>query len=470
MFGMAFPVALAFFAIAFVVIGYVFVFVLMQMSKSKGMGWLHILFYPILLTVALSTAFSGRNLSVGNWLAESSTASVSSGVTWVFRLVSVFLTAASLERISSYIFSSRRWSIASPFLIAGFCFFWICTVASPSFFSAYPGFSHEKLYTLVIGGAILFLGTQEIDLALRGARNSLVLIIVASYLIALYSFGLVFETGYSQGLFRGVPRMAGLTPHAIQLGVVAQLALICTWQMPFANRNLNRFVWFLGLLTLFLAQSKTAWVSFAVCLFVMAYIRNGRSMTRAIFDSRRPALGIAIVLSCMVALATVSGVIVFGDVAQKIDDFFYSEKGSTLLTFNGRQQIWDIALAEWARFPILGYGPSLFSLEHRLSIGMLNAVNAHNQFVDTLARAGIVGATALVLYVLTLFYYSLRCARVTQGVSVALFIILFIRGVSEVPLNMNGYGVEFVVHILLLLSISSGLFALRESGSAGRKV
>jgi hypothetical protein len=82
---------------------------------------------------------------------------------------------------------------------------------------------------------------------------------------------------------------------------------------------------------------------------------------------------------------------------------------------------------------------------------MLNATNAHNQFVDDIARAGLVGAIALAVYALVLFVQSVRFATATGGLSIGLFLVIAIRGISEVPLSMYGYGAEFAAQLLLLL-------------------
>ena len=86
---------------------------------------------------------------------------------------------------------------------------------------------------------------------------------------------------------------------------------------------------------------------------------------------------------------------------------------------------------------------------------MPNATNAHNQFMETLARSGVVGATALVLYAAVLLALSLRAAKATGGLSIALLIAVALRSMSEVPLLMFGYGTEFFTHLLLLVTLAS---------------
>jgi O-antigen ligase len=86
---------------------------------------------------------------------------------------------------------------------------------------------------------------------------------------------------------------------------------------------------------------------------------------------------------------------------------------------------------------------------------MPNATHAHNQFMDTLSRSGAVGAAALVLYALVLLVLSVRYARASGGLSLALFVALALRSISEVPLLLFGYGPELTTHVLLLMTLAA---------------
>jgi hypothetical protein len=86
---------------------------------------------------------------------------------------------------------------------------------------------------------------------------------------------------------------------------------------------------------------------------------------------------------------------------------------------------------------------------------MPNATSGHNQFYDTLARSGTVGATALVLYALVLLALAISTARATGGISLALFIAIALRSVSEVPLLIFGYGMELFAHLLLIITLAA---------------
>ena len=154
-------------------------------------------------------------------------------------------------------------------------------------------------------------------------------------------------------------------------------------------------------------------------------------------------------------------VLMLGDVGGRLSSFFDSAEGAQLASLTGRDRIWAVAWDEWQRNPVFGYGPSLWDAGFRASIGMPAATHGHNQFMDTLARAGTIGAAALVVYALVLLVLSVRYARASRGLSLALFVALAMRSISEVPLLLFGYGSELVTHMLLLMTLASCASAAR---------
>jgi O-antigen ligase len=233
------------------------------------------------------------------------------------------------------------------------------------------------------------------------------------------------------------------------------MALLLLWARPFERRWLNVLAWIIGLGVLFFAQSKTAWIAFFLCSIAMFSVRTAPAMWKRMSDPREGAFGIVACLLVMAVAAAVLAVTLFADVGGAVDSFVNTDQGAQLMTMTGRDQIWAVALETWNEHKIFGYGPGLFDDEFRMAIGMPNATNAHNQFMDTLARSGAVGALALVIYALVLLWLSLKYARRTGGLSVALFTALALRAISEVPLMLFGYGIELVGHLLLVVTLSA---------------
>lgn len=423
---------------------------LVQFTAHRRSGYLHSAVYAILASTALSILLSGRLLNSEFFFAFDAPQQ-SSAVTWIMRLTSLFLLVAAGERIISNFARIAKPLGASPTLLVGYLLFWFGTIASPSIWGAYPYFSHDYVYPLIIGAGILTLGHDERQQALLATRNALLLFLLAGYLVLPIKPDMVMEFSYSQGFIPGLPRFAGLSAHAVSLGMLTLLALLLLWTHPFKRRWLNRLSWALGLVTLFLAQSKTAWTSFSLCAFVLFIGVHGEAFRRRAGDFSRPLFGVTLAGFALAICVMIAGALLFTNIGGRIDHFLNSQEGAQLTSLTGRDLIWKVAFAEWNRNPLFGYGPLFLDSAYRISIGMPNATHAHNQFVDVLARSGLIGAISLAIYCLILLVMAIGRAGSTRGLSLALFLALALRGISEVPLTLFGYGPEFVGHLVLLL-------------------
>jgi O-antigen ligase len=253
-----------------------------------------------------------------------------------------------------------------------------------------------------------------------------------------------------------MPRFGGLAPHPVAMGMFAQTALLLIWARPYGSRWINVLAWITGLAALFLAQSKTAWIAFVLCSAAMWIVRNGGRVWERITDPRDSLAGVVACLAVMTVVGAVLGLLLASDVGSQLSDFADTSEGAQLMSMTGRDRIWAIAIEEWHANQLFGYGPGLWDADFRQSIGMPNATDAHNQFMDTLARGGTVGFVGLVIYSLVLLVLAFRHARATGGLSLALFLALALRSISEVPLLLFGYGTELYVHFLLLVTIAAG--------------
>ncbi len=428
-----------------------------HVTSRRDSGFMHTIFYVMLFTVVLTSLLSGRDLT--------STTQMSTDITPVGPprhplmdvlqpVMSLLILAVSAERIVTH-WLLRERAKAPPLMLIAFLVFWLTTVVSPALFGAHPQFSHDYVYALVIGVAAALASSLERDQALKATRNGLFIIMLASLLLIPIQPGLVMDTAYTQGLLPGVPRLAGITPHAVTLGLMAQLGLLLLLAQPYERRWLNRLAWVVIGLALFLAQSKTGWLAFMLCSGAMMLVRHAPGWWRRVGDPLHPTVGMLSLVVFMLGVALLVLVFMFGDVGGRLSSFFDTPEGAQLASLTGRDHIWAIAWEEWRRNPVFGYGPGIWNEEFRAIIGMSNATHAHNQFMDTLSRAGTVGASGLVFYAVILLGMSLRFARATGGLSVALFLALFLRAVSEVPMVMFGYGPDLVIHVLLLMVLAA---------------
>jgi len=423
-------------------------------STPGTQGFLHWMLPLMLGLVAVTVLLSGRNLSqMFAELAQGGGMYLHPAVAWLQRGVSLALLLISAERLVNHV--AMRRHLPAPLLAWAFITYWSATVAAPALFGSHPQLSHEYLYSLVIGLAALLATESDRERVVGAARNALFLFLAAGAVLAVVNPAMVLDTAYRQGVLPGIPRFGGLATHPVALGMFAQTFLLCLWVRPFQSRWLTVLGWVLGLAVVFFAQSKTSWIAFLLCSVAMLAVRHGASVWRRIGDPRQGAFGIVMCLGTIVFVAAIIALFLLADLGGGAASFLDTAEGAQLMSMTGRDQIWVIAMEEWRASPIFGYGPGLWDDDFRAAINMPNATNAHNQFMDTLARSGVVGATALVLYAAVLLALSLRAAKATGGLSIALLIAVALRSMSEVPLLMFGYGTEFFTHLLLLVTLAS---------------
>jgi O-antigen ligase len=424
---------------------------------KRTVGFLHWVFPAMLTVVALTSLLSGRDLSQAFNDLATGTVHQHPAIPWAQRVVSLILLAVSAERIFNHFASHMR--MPSPLLTAAFVTYWLCSVAAPAFLGTHPRIAHDYLYPMIFGCAALLSTVPDREKILGATRNALLLFMLAGVLLIPLMPRLVLDASYTQGLIPGLPRHGGLAPHPVAMGMFTVTALLCLWCKPFANRWLNRTAWLMGLGVLFIAQSKTSWIAFLLCAISMLAVRNGPNAWRRIGNPSEGAFGVAACLSAIALALVMLWALLLADAGSVVVGFFETTQGAQLVSMTGRDQIWAIAMDEWRANPLFGWGPDLWNDAYRVSINLPNATNAHNQLLDTLSRSGIVGAAGLVLYALTLLVFSVRYARSTQGLSLALFLALALRSVSEVPLILFGYGTEIFAHLLLIITLASAASA-----------
>ena len=428
-----------------------------HITSRREQGFMHLIFYAMLVAVAASCLLSGRDLTSHFLIEEPSVLFVTHPVMKILQpLISLLILAVSVERLITH-WLQRQTASAPLLLYFAFVLFWASTVAAPALFGAHPQLSHDYVYPLVIGLAATLATPVERDQALKAVRNALLIFMLLGFLMIAVNPAMVMDRSYTQGLLPGLPRFAGLSPHAVGMGLMAQLGLLCLMTRPYQRPWLNRLAWALGLSTLFLAQSKTAWLAFFICTGTLLAVQRGPGLWQRLADPMSPTLGMTTLIGCMLGMVALAVVLMFGDVGEHLSAFINTPEGAQLASFTGRDRIWAIAFDEWQRNPVFGYGPGIWDELFRASIGMSNASHGHNQLMDTLSRSGVVGATGLVLYALVLMLMSLRLTRATQGLSLALFLALVLRSISEVPLLMLGYSTEMFIHVLLLMVLASAL-------------
>lgn len=375
------------------------------------------------------------------------------------RANTAFILFAAFLRIIGRITQYGSKLNAPTVLIVAFLFFFFTNVVTTAFLSAHPSFEHYYIYLALVGTASLLFTEGEEANSIRAARNSFLALLVISAGFLLVKPEVVMDNNYHGGIIPGFTyRYAGLAPHANHLGQIIILFMLCMWNMPFSRRWLNVFGWTIGYVSLVAAQSKTSWISFIICMSCMGYFKHGDYLKQRLFNLKNPMLSAAFILLTMATVSVVLGMVMFSDVTHKISYFLSTRAGADLTTMTGRVRIWEVAINEWRSNPLFGYGLTIWDDAHRAKIGLPWAYSAHNQFYQVLASAGVFGVAGLVTYVMTLLWFTLKTARSSQGLTLGIFVMLFLQSISEVPLAISGhFSYDAITHLLLLMVICGQL-------------
>jgi exopolysaccharide production protein ExoQ len=432
---------------------------------AAGLDWGHrqshglmpFLFYPAIGIFMLGTALSSRNLDVGA-AAELLEGEKPLAVQFISKAVSLFLLFASGERIMNRMLRLEPIHDMPVILAVALWTFYLSNVVSSALLATHASFSHEYLYTAVAAYGSLLMTRREGDMAVSAVRNAMFVLLGLSAACVFWRPELVLESGYHGWIPSVQIRYYGLLSSPNGLGGAVILFMLCLWLRPFRRRWLNLTGWTLGGTSLLFAQSKTSWVAFLLCAACMTYFaRSKKAETTPQRTSQAPNYKAALLLIALAGVFGVTFAFIYGNTADTVYSFFNSRSGNQLLTLVGRTPIWSVAVEEWRNNPLFGYGLTIWDSEYRARIGFPDALHAHNQFFHSLSSAGLVGVLGLTAYAAALVWFAIRTARESNGLSVAIFILILVRSISEVPLSMVGYGMEQLTHLFLLMVIASHL-------------
>lgn len=441
--GMAFAVALG---LVFLVGG------TLHMGVKRPDGFLIYLFVPMMLAIAVGTLSSGRDLSLPEEMVTELTQS--GGVAkWLQRLTSIFLLAASVQQIASFAFSKRRPDTPRG-LMAAFVLFWFCTVALPATLGTRASVQHEYIYALIIGFAALLTSENGAHRAIVWARNALIVFLLGGLVLLAVKKSMVLAP-YLGGLIPGFQlRYSGLAAGPNAMGPLAVLALVCLWCSPFSRRQVQVCSWVIAIATLFMTQSRTSWIAALLCFLTLLFIQHKGRLKGFGLGRQYKLISQTALLGLMLLVLLVMIALISGAFDARVSRFFESRVGSDLLTLTGRTEIWAVALQEWRRSPVFGYGPLMWDAYHRFQIGYAAAFHAHNQFLNVLAVSGVVGLLSFLVYLVVLIKRLLPRLTAFNGFPAALSILIMVRSISEVPISLHNFGSESLFHILLLMLVA----------------
>ncbi|WP_019140847.1 O-antigen ligase family protein [Noviherbaspirillum massiliense] len=422
-------------------------FISLQRHSRK---WLLALVYPIIIfAISLGPILSNRNVSNADFESVA-TQFDTQLLTWFFRLTTGFIFGICLARFISV---SQRYEHRPRHgrgLFLAFLAYYISNVILNNIFGTHPEFYERFLPSMFLFAAVYFSRNQYAYFSVEATKRGLLFFIAASCLTAVVLPSVSVQRDYA-GYFPGLDiRFWGLGVHPNSTGPLAIVFLLLIICNPFRRRWLQLASYAMGIGTLLLAQSKTAWVAALVAFGLLWWYRyiqaptGGRSRRRAYYSLRDFA---APMFVCLAGLSVVAAIAIFSGYDQH---FAQIDQERQLTTLTGRTEIWEIALEVWKNNPLFGYGSSVWGTEFRRAIGNDAAVSAHSQYLQALSEAGTVGFVGLVVYLVMLWRHAAAANRATGGLSLAMFSILLVRSFTETPFDMTTiFTGEFVAHLLL---------------------
>jgi O-antigen ligase len=354
------------------------------------------------------------------------------------------LLALSTVVLLNRLLEAKHWPSMPPqgrWLLASMMAYVTGSTLGSAAFGTRPFFMPSYLGASLLFPAVALLCMLPAIQVLQGIRNVLVILVFASLAAAIALPTVTLET-YTIGMIPGFPlRFWGLTLHANTMGPLAALGWLLCVAKPFSSRRLQFFALFGCLLATVLAQSKTTWLAILAAFFTYMIVRNLERPQDPLFKWLKLFFAFA-AISIVAFLVASGGLEAVGHESQS------KELGGG--DFSGRTAIWEVAVNEWRKNPLFGYGPSIWSPEYRAQIGMNFAFHAHNQFYQTLSEAGAVGLFLLLGYIFTLASAVIR-DNPERALGIAVLCFVLIRSISE-PAFRTGNAVsgDAMVHLVLL--------------------
>lgn len=429
---------------------------IMVILSSVSTKWpdhlkLTVIFASIVVGGALAMAFSGRTIVSEADLAANpnllQTLTIERGNYWFSRISHLIVLSVSITEIFMWIIRKRHMGKPQFTLWAAAITYYFFSEIVSGILGQFRGFNISMLYTPIVFTAVALLVSSDFVKSLRSLRWMLLVPLLGSLLAMLVAPQLVLETGY-KGLIPGLHyRLAGLTEHANSLGLLAVIAFFLEYS-KFVCTKPNPFFLLISVTTLVFTQSKTAWV-----IVIIGFVILSLNTRWEAYRQNRKQGGSLAILSYGIALASIAVTLV----VTKIDSLqnFLSADRTGLLTFTGRTRIWDITWNEFLSNPVSGYGPSIWDPLYRFQHGMLFVGQAHNQYMQTIGQAGLLGILSLAFYIYLLVRKSYQGWNETHGFSFILVTVLLIRGFSESPMRMIGIlSSDSFTHLLTFATVA----------------
>ncbi len=291
-----------------------------------------------------------------------------------------------------------------------------------------PVFDYRLLLPPVAFTAFYFARPMAIERLVTLCKAALLAFVYGSLLGAVVLPAQALAAGY-EGLIPGLDaRLYGIGGGATSLGTLSSIYLAIETVSP--SRARTRYLHLAAAAAaLVLTQAKTSWL---FALAVVGYWGFRR------LRHRLPSLAVGAGVSARVTrilLLSCGAAVLVGLAALYVGraDFTSLRGGENLLTLTGRTYIWATSLTVWLDDPVFGYGLGLWESEgFRARYGGFD--HSHNQFIHSLASAGVFGLLGLLAYLRAALVTCARAAR-TSAVPLVLLAGVLVLCLTNTPLR-----------------------------------
>lgn len=427
-------------------------------ATSNSYKKLLLLYLPTIgLSIVISKILSNRNIDMFMVAATSHTLDDSFGnsflITNLLRMASYGILSLSIAMVINYFFMKKIDSYKSSGLLLVISIYFIFSFVLNGVFGTVPNLEYKFLFGFSAVVAFYIGQSIEQNKLINSFKFTLLTTTFLAILFGLFAPKIAVQTNYHSGLLPFLDfRLWGVSFHANTLGPLSTILIITEIVKPYSKRWFHIFSLSVPMVTLILSQSKTAWVCFLIFLLCFLTFNQYLNYKKTISNIKFKVLSKSILIYILLIFFAITSWLYFQDAFQ--DDILNNQE---ITSFTGRDFIWRVTLECWHDNILFGYGPKIWGAEFSANYHLLGiASNGHNQLVNALGSAGILGLSSTLLYLFTLLYLCVRLALNGEPLAMYLLTVLLVRSITEVPFSFNLISEDFLVHLFLLGIIFTG--------------
>ena len=271
-------------------------------------------------------------------------------------------------------------------------------------------------------------------------------------LIFVASCGVLVTTGI-QSFYFSISRAHGFINPIVFATYCASIAVMCfcifLHLKNFKSGKLFFVLFLLLIISTLLTGSRGVWLALATSVVIISSFKFKRSMLS-------PKKTIAVLSLAILIFAIILYPLIIKRIQKTTFQLKQIKSGEMNNSIGARIQLWSSAIELAVISPVLGLGDSHSTELHNLYLkGAINKkvlqyTHYHNIFLDTLVKKGIIGLILLLALYIYPLIVSIRNTNSSwrKDISLGLFIIYLVSGLTDVPMNHDKTIYLYVFFIL----------------------